>query len=215
MQKTAIPAPEVIARRSSPAYIRLRITGQYLGLYLLAFLFGVVLCSLLDAAALPALDGWAAAHFTSPFAAGDSLPDCAAAILDSASGDIRSMFLILTAGFTLFCPLALSVLTAWRGFSLGFVAAWLGSALSAGTLQMSHGAGAFLLFLGANGLVAAAFVHLAAQAVYFSHEYRAICGRPKKILRSPFVWRYLFVYLTMFGFVMLVHGAYCGLCALV
>lgn len=214
MQKT-IPAPEVIARRSSPAYIRLRITGQYLGLYLLAFLFGVVLCSLLDGAALPPLKGWAEAHFAAPFTADTSLPDCASAILDCASGDIRAMFLILTAGFTMFCPLALSLLTAWRGFSLGFVAAWLGGALSSGALQMAHGTAAFLLFLGANGLVAAAFVHLAAQAVYFSHEYRAICGRPKKIIRAPFVWRYLFVYLTMFGFVMLVHSVCCWLCALI
>ncbi len=213
MQKT-IPAPEVIARRSSPAYIRLRITGQYLGLYLLAVLLGVLLCSLLDGA-LPGLDGRAEAHFASPFRADSRLPERALAILDSASGDIRAMFIILAAGFTLFCPLALSLLTAWRGFSLGFVAAWLGSVLSAGQTQLNHAAGAFLLFLGANGLVAAAFVHLAAQAVYFSHEYRAICGRPKKILRAPFVWRYLFVYLTMFGFVVLVHGAYCGLCALI
>ena len=214
MQKS-IPAPEVIARRSSPAYIRLRITMQYLGLYLLAFLFGLLLCSLLDPGALPKLNSRAAAHFASPFQEATSLPDAASAILHSASGDIRAMFLILAAGFTLFCPLALSVLTAWRGFSLGFVAAWLGNVLSAGTLHLRHSAGAFLLFLGANGLVAAAFVHLAAQAVCFSHAYRAICGRPKKILRAPFVWRYLFVYLTMFGFVMLVHSIYCGLCAMV
>lgn len=210
-----IPAPEVIARRSSPARIRLRITGQYLGLYLLAVLLGVLLCSLLDTAALPALTGRAEAHFTSPFQSGAGLPEGALAILDSASGDIRAMLIILAAGFTLFCPLALSLLTAWRGFSLGFVAAWLGSVLSAGDTRLTHGAAAFLLFLGANGLVAAAFVHLSAQAVYFSHEYRAICGRPKKILRAPFVWRYLFGYLTMFGFVVLVHGAYCGLCALI
>ena len=209
MQKTAIPTPEVIARRNSPTYIRLRITGQYLGLYLLAFLFGIVLCSLLDTAALPPLDEYVDTHFGRLFVGCSGVLDFARIIMDSASGDIRAMLIILTASFTMFCPLALCVLTVWRGFALGFTSAYLCTVLSEGTVELVHGPIVFLLFLGANVLIASAFVYLSAQAVCFSHEYRGICGSPRKILRAPFVWRYLFGYLTMFGFVMLVHGAYC------
>ena len=206
--------PEIIARRSSPAYIRLRITAQYLVLYLLALLLGILLCSLIDPTVLPLPQAEIRAHFASPFPTDCTLMDGAEAILASASGDIRAMFIILASGFTLFCPLALSLLTAWRGFSLGFVAAWLGNILSAGSFPTDNGIMAFILFLSANGLAAAALVYLAARAVCFSHAYRTICGRPKQILRAPFVRQYLFVYLTMFGFTVLVHGLYGGLCAL-
>lgn len=211
MQETVLPPPETLARRNSPVHIRLRITGQYLGLYLLAFIFGIVLCSLLDTASMPSIVPYAEAHFGALFDGCTGMLDCAGVILDSAGGDIRAMLLILAAGFTMFCPLALSVLTAWRGFALGFTSAYLCTALAEGGLVLAHGSAAFVLFLGANVLISAAFVHLSAEAVIFAHAYREICGRPKKILHSPFVWRYLFGYLTMFGFVMIVHGVYCGL----
>ncbi|MBQ3127267.1 MAG: hypothetical protein IJC15_09375, partial [Clostridia bacterium] len=73
--------PEVIARRSSPAYIRLRITVQYLGLYLLAFLLGILLCSLIDPTILPMPQAEIEAHFASPFPSDCSLLDGAEAIL--------------------------------------------------------------------------------------------------------------------------------------
>ncbi len=209
MSKTT-PSPETVARRSSPAYIRARITGQYLGLYLLALILGVLLCALLDADVLPDLRGRAAAHFTSPFVGVEGLPARAEALLDAASGDIRAMLVIALTSLTLFCPPALCIFTVWRGFSLGFVAAWLGRVLP----TTGFGAGAFLLFVGQSGLVAAAFVQLCAEAVIFSHQYRAVCGRPRKIIRSPFVWRYLFGYLTMFGFVILTHAISGGLCGM-
>lgn len=211
MQETVFPAPETIVRRNSPTYIRLRITGQYLGLYLLAFLFGLVLCSLLKTASMPSIVPYAQAHFGTLFDGCSNVLDCAGVILDSAGGDIQAMLMIFAAGFTMFCPLALSILTAWRGFALGFTSAYLCTALAEGSLVLVHGSTAFVLFLGANVLISAAFVYLSAEAVIFAHKYREICGRPKKILHAPFVRRYLFGYLTMFGFVMIVHGIYCGL----
>ncbi len=209
MQETYIPAPETILRRSTPSAIRFRITGQYLILYLLAFLLGIVLCSLLDPAALPPIGRYAQAHFSALFHGCTAIADYVSVIMGSASGDIRAMLLILTFGFTMFCPPALSALTAWRGFALGFTAASLSTAIADGRVSIPHGGTAFVFFLGANVLIAAAFVHLSAEAVLFSHQYREICGRPRKILRAPFVRRYLFIYLTMFGFVMLVHTVYC------
>ncbi len=213
MQETYIPAPEVISRRNSPTVIRLRITGQYLSLYLLAFLLGIVLCSLLDPASLPPIGRYTDAHFGTPFVGCTRLPDYAAVIMDSASGDIRAMLLILTFGFTMFCPLALSALTAWRGFALGFTSAYLCTSITEELIVLPCGGARFILFLAANVLIAAALVFLSAQAVLFSHRYREICGHPRKIFRSPFVGQYLFGYLTMFGFVMLVHTVY-ALCNL-
>lgn len=205
-----IPTPEAIARRSTPAYVRARITGQYLGLYLLALILGILLCAMLGTDALPALGDRAAAHFASPFAPGASLTEHAEALIEAASGDIRAMFVIMLAALTFLCPPMLCLFTAWRGFSLGFVAAWLGRVLPA----LGYGTGSFLLFVGQSALVAASFVTLSAEAVLFSHQYRAICGRPRKIIRAPFVWRYLFTCLTMFGFVMLVHACGGMLCAI-
>lgn len=213
-RETQNPSHKALLRRNSPAYIRLRITEQYLLLYLLAFIFGIVLCSLLDTASLPAIGRYTDAHFADPFAGCTGLLDGSTVVIDCAGGDIRAMLLILTASFTMFCPLALSLLTIWRGFSLGFTAAYLCTALADGLITLPHSAAAFVGFLGANVFVAAAFVYLSAQAVLFSHQYREICGRPRKILRSPFVWHYLFGYLTMFGFVLIVHLLYCLLSTL-
>ena len=173
-----------------------------------------MLCALLDTDTLPPLNDSVSAHFGGIFDGCHGVFACVEVILASASTDIRAMLIIFAAGFTMFCPPALCILTVWRGFSLGFISAYLCTALSAGSIVLPGGPAAFLLFLAANGLLAAAFVHLSAQAVCFSHAYREICGRPRRIIRSPLLWQYLFRYLSMFGFVMLVHGAYALLCRL-
>ena len=213
MQERTI-SQERIARRNSPAYVRLRITGEYLLLYLLAFLFGVLFCSLLDPASLPPAERYTAAHFGTVSNAGVSLLDRACRVLEDAGGDIRAMLFILTAGFTMFCPLALSLQSAWRGFSLGFTAAYLCSAVEAGLAIPANAPAAFLLFLGANVLIAASFVELSARAVIFSHVYRQQCLRPRMIFTAPFVRRYLFHYLTIFGFVLIVNCLYAALSSL-
>ena len=213
MQESTI-SQEKIARRNSPAYVRLRITGEYLFLYLLAFLLGILFCSLLDPASLPPAEQYTSAHFS--VTPGDGIPmlDRACRILRDANGDIRAMLFILTAGFTMFCPLALSLHSVWRGFSLGFTAAYLCSAVEAGLTVPSRAPAAFLLFLGANVLIAASLVELSARAVIFSHMYRQQCIRPRMIFTSPFVRQYLFHYLTIFGFVLIVNFLYAALSSL-
>ncbi|MBQ2767056.1 MAG: hypothetical protein IJF49_03150 [Clostridia bacterium] len=210
MQECITP-PHVIARRNSPIYIRLRITGQYLLLYLLAFVFGIVFCSLLDINSLPALTPYVEAHFDRAMNTDASLLARICTVIEDAGANIRSMLFILTAGFTMFCPLALSLQTVWRGFSLGFTSSYLCAAITEGMITMDRAPAAFLLFLGANVLIAASFVELSAQAVIFSHRYREICARPRMILTAPFVRQYLFHYLTIFGFVLIVNFLYASL----
>lgn len=213
MQESTI-SQEKIARRNSPAYVRLRITGEYLILYLLAFLFGILFCSLLEPSSLPPAAQYTASHFAVGTGDGSSLLDRACRVLRDAGGDIRAMLFILTAGFTMFCPLALSLQSVWRGFSLGFTAAYLCSAVEAGLSVPTNAPAAFLLFLGANVLIAASFVELSARAVIFSHVYRQQCIRPRMIFTAPFVRRYLFHYLTIFGFVLIVNCLYAALSSL-
>lgn len=215
MQKTILPPPEWTApHRDARDRVKFRVAGQYLVLYLLAFVLGIVLCSLLDPAALPAIDPYTRAHFTDSFVGCETLFDYASVVVDAASRDMRDMLLILTAGFTFFCPFALSLLGAWRGFALGFTTAYLCTALAEGLITIPHGGALFLLFLSVNIPIAAALIYLSAEAALFSHTYRAAAGRLRQILRAPFLWRYLFGYLTMFGFVLIMQLIYCLLSAL-
>lgn len=213
MQESTI-SQEKIARRNSPAYVRLRITGEYLILYLLAFLFGILFCSLLEPSSLPPAKQYTASHFAVSTGEAASMLDRVCRVLRDAGGDIRAMLFILTAGFTMFCPLALSLQSVWRGFSLGFTAAYLCSAVEAGLSVPANAPAAFLLFLGANVLIAASFVELSARAVIFSHMYRQQCLRPRMIFTAPFVRQYLFHYLTIFGFVLIVNCLYAALSSL-
>lgn len=214
MQETILPPHEAAAKTYEPRQIRLRVAGQYLTLYLLAFVLGILLCSLLDIKSLPAITPYVKSHFVDSFSGCAGIYDRLSVVVDAAQTDIRAMLLILTAGFTFFCPLALSLMNAWRGFSLGFTAAYLFAARAEGLLTFPQGAVVFLLFLGVSIPIAAALIYLSAEAVLFSHTYRTMPGRISKILRQPFLWRYLFGYLTMFGFVLIMQLLYCIFIAL-
>lgn len=154
-------------------------------------------------------------HFTDVFSGCSKPADYFTVIITSSSADLRYLLLILTSGFTFFCKYATGAMVAFKAFAMGFSSEFLFLSLKKGLISLNHPALSFVLFSAAELLIVCVVVYLSVKATLFSYDFRRLRGCKRLILRSPIIYRYIFLFLTAIGFVIAVNAAYCGLSALI
>ncbi|MBQ8389341.1 MAG: hypothetical protein IJX46_10500 [Clostridia bacterium] len=156
-----------------------------------------------------------ASHFTDVFAGCSKPADYFTVIITSSSADLRYFLLIFTSGFTFFCKYATGAMVAFKAFAVGFSSEFLFLSLKDGIISLNHPSLSFLAFVAAELLIACVIVYLSVKATLFGYDFRKLRGRKSLMLRSPTIYRYVFLFLTAIGFVIAVNAAYCGLSALI
>ena len=154
-------------------------------------------------------------HFTDVFK-GCSLPaDYFTVIISSSSADLRYLLLIFTSGFTFFCKYATGAMIAFRAFSIGFSSEFLFISLKDGIIGLEHPALSLAVFLASEILIAMLLIYLSVKSTLFGYDFRRLRGRKSLIIRSPVIYRYVFLFLTAIGFVISVNAIYCALSSLI
>lgn len=154
-------------------------------------------------------------HFTDVFVGCSKPADYFTVIITSSSADLRYFLLIFTSGFTFFCKYATGAMVAFKAFAVGFSSEFLFLSLKDGIISLNHPSLSFLAFVAAELLIACVIVYLSVKATLFGYDFRKLRGRKSLMLRSPTIYRYVFLFLTAIGFVIAVNAAYCGLSALI
>ena len=154
-------------------------------------------------------------HFTNVFEGCSAPADYITVIITSSTADLRYVLLIFTAGFTFFCKYATGAMIAIRAFSIGFCSEFLIISLREGIIDLDHPVVSFAIFLLSELLIAALLVYLSVKSTIFGYDFRRLRGRKSLILRSPVIYRYIFLFSTAIGYSISVNAAYCALSSLI
>lgn len=206
--------PEFIAglpRKNKPGYPIAKAFWRYCLIFLIAFFAGMLFCTSGIASSAPEgeLSQKIIGHFTDVFKGCSSCKHYFTVIISASTDDIRCLILLFAAGFTYFCAIASSALILCRGFTVGFSLQYLITVSSSGLIELPKAGAATLIFI-ITELTVALFLHwLAAKSLVFGYEFRKLRGRRSRILGSPIIYRYLFLYLTAFGCVLIINTLSC------
>lgn len=191
-----VASPRIKLR--TPQYIYIRLLLFYTCIYTLAFSLGALLFHILKVSkgqTLSVDSGYfktEALHFEDVFSLCEQ-------ILSLSRRDLTDTFVIFAAGFTMLAGLAVSFTIAMRGFSLGFTVSCLVFAVRSDSLLSAHPIISITLFSILSAIGAAILLHLSAKSVLFSDDFKALCGRPSKIIRSKALYTHIFRFLVVLG----------------
>ena len=150
-----------------------------------------------------------AKHFTEVFKGCSSFQSYASVTISSSAADIRYLLLIFTSGFTYFCGLANSALIICKGFTIGFSFQYLLSAIKANTEFLRYPLKAATIFILSELALSAFMVFLSSKTLVFAYDFRKIRGRKSTLVKSPIIYRYILLYLTGFGLVLMINLISC------
>ena len=153
-------------------------------------------------------------HFTEIFDGCRNPTDYFAVIISSSSADFRYLILIFAAGFTYFCKYATAAMIGIRAFTLGYSLEFLASAIDRDIIHLRLPALSFVLFLISEIILLALIIYLSVKATFFGDDFRRLRGRRSLILRSPVIYKYIFLFLTAIGLVIIINAGYCSLAAI-
>lgn len=189
-----VDTPKIKLR--TPQYIYMRLLLLYTFLYTLAFALGCLLFHFVDKSRT--ICG-IAKYFSTDIGEFTDIFSFCERLLSLSRRDLADLFFIFAAGFTMLAGLAVSLLLIFRGFSLGFLIGCLTYMIRSGELQHTHPTAAVLAFSVLCALGAAVFLHMAVKTTLFSDDFKALCGRPSKIIRSKALYTHIFRFLIAFG----------------
>lgn len=198
-------------RLITPRYVYTKFTLLFSFCYTAAFAVGCLLFHLTGGAANAQFDRRIAAYFDA------SLADCADAfaaarrLLNCGAQDLMRLGLIFMAGFTVFVAFAEAGILAFRGLSFGFSVSYLASMLRREAFFLPRPMLSLTLFSLYGAVCAALMIHLSARTVLFSDAFKALCGRPRLILRSPALYAQLFRFTVAIGAILLLTLLRCVL----
>lgn len=189
----------------TPQYIYIRLLLLYTFLYTLAFAMGCLLFHFLkinEGQTFSAL-------FPNDLAGCTDIFSFCKHILAISRKDLSDLFVVFTAGFTMLAGFIASGVLLYRGFSLGFTVSTLVYALRANTLGIAHPVLAAILFSSLSALGAVILLHLSVRSTLFSDDFKALCGRPGRIIRSGLLYAHIFRFLIAFGAFLLLNLIRC------
>lgn len=212
MKENVVPAfIGSLPRKNKPSYPILKAFWRYGLIFLIALGSGMLFC-------ISSIDSFKPesemmqriiGHFTNVFKGCSSCKHYFTVIISASADDIRCLILLFAAGFTYFCGIASSALVLCRGFTVGFSLQYLITASRSGILELPRATAAALLFI-VTELILATFLHwLASKSLVFGYEFRKLRGRRSRILGSPIIYKYLLLYLTAFGCVLIINTLSC------
>jgi len=202
---------ESILRHSDSKNVYIKNITAFGFMFALSVLAGVLCCSNYDFSVSDKISVQIISHFADAFYGCDDYSDYISVVIKASLSDLRHLAFVFAAGFTMFCGLACCVVNFCRGFTFGFSAAYLLLMIQSGISDFSSPKVEFVLFIISKLLIGAVIVYLSARANIFGYEFRKLRGRKSAIIRSPVIYKYILVFVIMFGFIVLVNTAYCAI----
>ena len=177
--------------------------------FFVAFIFGIVFCRSTRDSVSEVMKNQIAEHFSGVFRGCETATDYCIVIITSAASDIRYLVLIFTAGFTYFCKYAAGVMVAARAFTFGYSLDFLLYSLKKKSLTLLHPGLSVAIFFICELLVTLLFIYISVKSVFFGDDFRRLRGRRSLMLKSPIIYRHIFLLLTTMGFTIIVNAGYC------
>ncbi len=204
-----------VRRRNAPKASQKRFFISFFIIFLLALVFGGIFCHMSVRAVSNDMKKQIISHFCDVFLGCETLADYFAVIISCAGPDLRYLLLIFTAGFTYFCKYAAGAMVAVRAFTVGFCSEFLLLCLKDDIISLKYPFLSFALFAASEICMLALIMYLSVKAVLFGDDFRRLRGRRSLMLRSPVIYRYIFLFLTAIGFVIIINAAYCFISSLI
>jgi len=192
----------------SKEFIYAKLLLIYAFLYTLAFSLGCFLFHALDAENSTAINARLNAFFDVDFSA-TSWFDRANLLIDISSSDISHLIIILTAGFTMFAGIAISMLLIFRGFSFGFSVSYFAFAINNNIVTFENAYTLIIFFSVISAISAAIMIHFGVKTTCFSDEFKALGGIPRKIIKSKALYSHFVRFLIAFGAILILNLLRC------
>ena len=198
-------------KKNSNKNVSLRYFLSFGAVFFVAFVLGTTFCRATRESVSDIIKKQIAEHFLNVFHGCKTLTDYFTVIITCAASDIRYLVLIFTAGFTYFCKYATGIMIGVRAFSVGYSLDFLFYSISKKSLTLSHPGLSVSTFFICEILVAFLFIYISVKSVFFGDDFRRLRGRRSLILKSPIIYRHIFLLLTAIGFAIIVNAGYCAL----
>ena len=191
-----VKSPKIKLRTPQYTYVRLLLI--YTCIYIAAFLLG---CLLFHSAKIN--EGQKSivdiSYFIPQFPAFDNVFSFAAQSVALAQRDLTDALVLSLAGFTLLAGVTIFCTLALRGFSFGFAINCFAYTLRADTTVAEHPVLSVFLFSCLSAGSTAILLHQAAKSAIFTDDFKALGGRPRKIIRSKALYAHVFRFFVAAG----------------
>lgn len=205
---------ESVRKKNTTKHTSKKFFVAFFFVFLIAMILGSAFCKVSGSSVSESMKSQMADHFANVFRGCETPTDYFTVIITCASSDFRYLLIIFTAGFTYFCKYATGTMIGVRAFTLGFCSEFLHSSIKSGILALSFPYLSFLTFVACELLILALIIYLSVKATLFGDDFRRLRGRRSLILRSPVIYRYIFLFLTAIGLIIIINAAYCWLSSL-
>ena len=199
----SIDKPKV--RLSTPEYIYAKLVLIYAAIYVVAFAAGCLMLHFLDLPRSQSIDLRILNYFSIDFSGCNNIFDAALLIFSICKTDLYHLALIFCAGFTMLSGLILSSLLIFRAFSLGFSLCYLSFALREGYVNVEHPAALLVLYSILCAISTVILLHCSVKSAIFCDEFKALCGQPRKIIRSKSLYAHIYRFLISVGALMIIN----------
>lgn len=193
----------------TPYFIYARTLLIYAFLYTLAFTLGCLLFHFLENKESAAINARILSYFSADFSNCNDIFAYTNQLLALSRQDLSNIFIIFTAGFTMMAGIIVSALLLFRGFSMGFSISYLAYAIRSGAIRLEHPIASMILFSALCAVGAAIMIHMSVKTTVFADEFKALGGRPRKIIRSKALYMHIFRFLIAFGAVLILNLIRC------
>ena len=204
-----------VKKRNTGEYVFLKFFTGFFVIFLISIILGILFCKATVKGVSDTMKQQISGHFKDVFCGCETMSDYFSVIISASSADFRYLVLIFTAGFTFFCKYATAAMIAVRAFTVGFSSEFIISAVQTNAIEFSAPWIYITLFTTSRLLVLALIVYLSIKATVFGDDFRRLRWRKSLILRSPVIYRYIFLFLTALGLVIIFNAGYCFLSSLI
>lgn len=195
----------------TPQFIYARALLIYTLLYTVAFALGCLLFHFVENKESAAINARILAYFSADFSDCSDIFAYTKQLLARSKQDLSNIFIIFTAGFTMLSGIIVSALFLFRGFSMGFSISYLAYAIRSGSIHLEHPIASVILFSLLCAVGAAIMIHAGVKTTIFADEFKALGGRPRKIIRSKALYMQIFRFLIAFGAILILNLIRCVL----
>lgn len=195
----------------TPNFVYVRALLIYTLLYTAAFFCGCLLFHFLETGESSLINERITVYFSIDFSSCTDIFDFLELLLSAGRQDLSNLLVIFTAGFTMLSGIIVSVLLLFRGFSMGFSVSYFVYAIRSDFVSLSHPTASLLLFSVLCAIIAAIMIHMGVKTTMFADEFKALGGRPRKIIRSKALYLQIFRFLIAFGAILILNLIRCVL----
>ncbi len=198
-------------RLRTPQFVYARTMLIYTFLYTIAFVLGCLLLHCIEDKESSVFNARILAYFSADFSSCDNIFSYTEHLLALSRQDLANIFIIFTAGFTMLAGLIVSALLLFRGFSMGFSISYLAYAIQSDRIHLDRPIASVVLFSVLCAFGAAIMIHTSVKTTVFADEFKALGGRPRKIIRSKALYMQIFRFLIAFGAILILNLIRCAL----